>query len=253
MLFTDHMSEISRFDLFRLYWRSFFVQNGWSYERMMALGFVWILKPLTKRLFSTPAEQKSFLKRHLLSFNANPYLVNYVVGAVVRMEEEKTPEEQIVKFKSSLRGPVGAIGDRLIWQNLRPALLILGLILAVTIGALGALIFWLIFNLYQAFLRARGIVKGYDLGSGLSGEFTKGHLQSMIEWSSRLGAVLLGIIFVIKLGQLGIRPLHLENILLLPGFILLSVFAFRKNINPNYTILFSIALYLIIKTVIIYF
>jgi mannose/fructose/N-acetylgalactosamine-specific phosphotransferase system component IID len=253
MVFADPMSEISRFGLFRLYWRSFFVQNGWSYERMMALGFLWILKPLTKRLFPTTEEQRGFLKRHLLSFNANPYLVNYVVGAVVRMEEEKTPEEEIIKFKSSLRGPVGAIGDRLIWQNLRPALLILGLILAVTIGFFGALIFWIIFNLYQAFLRARGIVKGYDLGSGLSGELAKGYLQSMTEWSSRLGAVLLGIIFVIKLDQLGIRPLHLENIFLLPGFILLSVFAFRKNINPNYTILISIALFLAIKAGLAFF
>jgi fructoselysine and glucoselysine-specific PTS system IID component len=247
------MSEISRFDLFRLYLRSFFVQNGWSYERMMALGFVWILKPLTRKLFSTVDEQKSFLKRHLLSFNANPYLVNYAIGAVARMEEEKAPEEQIIKFKSSLRGPLGAIGDRLIWQNLRPALLTLGLILAVTIGSLGALICWMIFNLYQAYLRARGMVKGHDLGSGLSEELTKGYLQSMIEWSSRLGAVLLGIIFVVKLNQLGIRPLHPENVILLPGFILLSVFALRKNINPNYIVLISLALFLLIKAGIAFF
>jgi mannose/fructose/N-acetylgalactosamine-specific phosphotransferase system component IID len=247
------MSEISRFDLFRLYLRSFFVQNGWSYERMMALGFVWILKPLTQRLFSSPVDQKSFLKRHLSSFNANPYLVNYAVGAVVKMEEEKTPEEEIVRFKSSLRGPLGAIGDRLIWQNLRPALLILGLILAVTIGAWGALILWLIFNLYQAYLRARGMIKGYKLGSRLSGELTKGYLQSMTEWSGRLGAVLLGIIFVIQMGRWGIRPGHTGNIFLLPFFMLLSFFAFRKNINPNYTILVSLVLFLAIKAAVVFF
>ena len=247
------MLKISRFDLFRLYWRSFFVQTGWSYERMMALGFLWILKPLTRRLFPTVEEQGSFLKRHLLSFNANPYLVNYAVGAVARMEEQRSPEEQIVKFKSALRGPLGAIGDRLIWQNLRPALLILGLILAVTIGAVGALIFWFIFNLYQTFLRARGMIKGYELGSELSVELTRGYLQKMTEWSSRLGAVLLGVIFVIKLGQLGIKSGHPGNIFLLPAFILLSVFAFRKNVNPNYVILISLALFLAIKAVMSFF
>jgi mannose/fructose/N-acetylgalactosamine-specific phosphotransferase system component IID len=247
------MSEMTKFDLFRLYLRSFFVQNGWSFERMLALGFLWILKPLTRRFFYTVDEQKSFLKRHLLSFNANPYLVNYAVGAVVRMEEEKTPEEQIARFKSSFRGPLGAIGDRLIWQNLRPVLLTLGLILAITIGSLGVLVCWMIFNLYQAYLRARGMIKGYDLGSGLSVELTKGYLQGMIEWSSRLGAFLLGVIFIIKLGQLGIKPLHPGNIILLPGFILLSVFAFRKNLNPNYTILITLALFLAIRAGIVFF
>ena len=65
------MAKIKTTDLFCMYLRSFLVQNGWNYERMTALGFAWILKPLAKRFFGSPEEQKSFLKRQLLGFNSN--------------------------------------------------------------------------------------------------------------------------------------------------------------------------------------
>jgi mannose/fructose/N-acetylgalactosamine-specific phosphotransferase system component IID len=137
---------MSRSDLFRLTLRSFFVQTGWSYDRMMALGFVWILVPVAKKLCSSTKERGEFLKRHLESFNANPYLAGYAVGAVTRLEEAKAPQEQIRRFKESLRGPLGALGDNLIWQNLRPALLILALILTGKYGFWGALTFFVLFN-----------------------------------------------------------------------------------------------------------
>lgn len=143
------MKKISKADLFKLYLRSFFVQSGWNYERMMALGFTWILLPLGKKLYPTPEERKKFLTRHLQTFNANPYFAPYVLGGVAKLEEMGASEEEILNFKESLRGPLGALGDNLIWMNLRPALLILGIILASILGAVGALSFWFLFNLHQ--------------------------------------------------------------------------------------------------------
>jgi len=244
------MQKISRFDLLRLYLRSFFVQTGWTYERMVALGFVWILIPLTKKLFSSEKEQRDFLRRHLESFNANPYLASYAVGAVTKLEENKTPPEQIKRFKNSLRGPLGALGDNLIWQNLRPALLILGLILTDRFGVYGALTFFLIFNSYQIYVRAWGIVKGYTLGSRVSSDLTKGHLQSMTKWSSRMGAVLLGILFVLKSNQIGIQPFQLKNLILLFLFILLSFLAFKRNVRPSYILLILLGFFLVVKVMV---
>lgn len=255
------MPKISRFDLFRLYLRSFLVQTGWTYERMLALGFVWILIPLVKKLCSSEKEQQDFLKRHLLSFNANPFLASYALGAVTKLEEIKTLPEQIKRFKDSLQGPLGALGDNLVWQNLRPALLILGLILTDRFGVYGTLSFFLMFNLHQVYLRARGIVKGYALGFGVSSDLSKGYLQNMTKWSGRMGALFLGILFVFSYGhltqliscgksnQIGIQPFQLENFLLLFLFTLLSFLAFKRNINPNYTLLIFLAFFLVIKAV----
>jgi mannose/fructose/N-acetylgalactosamine-specific phosphotransferase system component IID len=245
------MSKISRCDLFRLYLRSFFVQTGWSYERMIAFGFTWILIPIAKKLCSSIEEQRDFLKRHLLSFNANPYLASYALGAVAKLEEEKTAGEQIQRFKDSLRGPLGALGDSLIWQNLRPALLILGITLSQITGVFGALCFFLIFNFHQIYLRARGVIKGYALGFDVISDLSKGHIQNAIKWSSRLGAVLLGILFVIELNRLRVASMNLEKIILFLLFILLSFFGFKKSINPNYILLISVVLFLAIKAVII--
>jgi len=217
---------------------------------MMALGFVWILIPIAKRLCSSVDEQKNFLIRHLRGFNANPYLASYAVGAVVKLEEDKIPGEQITRFKESLQGPLGALGDRLIWQNLRPALLILGIILSQITGVLGALSFFLIFNLNQVYLRARGIGKGYALGFGVSSDLSLGYLQSMTKWSGRMGAFLLGILLVLKLNQFRMASLQLENIILFLFFIFLSFWGFRRNINPNYTLLISVVFFLVIKAMI---
>ena len=245
------MPKLSRFDLFRLYLRSFFIQTGWSYERMIAFGFTWILIPIAKRLCPSVEERSNFLKRHLLSFNANPYLTSYALGAVAKLEEEETPEEQIIRFKDSLRGPLGALGDSLIWQNLRPTLLILGLILSQITGILGAFSFFLIFNLHQIYLRARGIIKGYSLGLGVSSDLTKGYIQNLTKWSGRIGAVLLGILFVVGLNRPRVAPMHPEKIILFLFFILLSFLGFKKSINPNYILLISVVSFLAIKAVII--
>jgi mannose/fructose/N-acetylgalactosamine-specific phosphotransferase system component IID len=241
------MRKISRSDLFRLYLKSFFIQTGWTYDRMLALGFVWIFKPLIRKFYSIREEQREFLKRHLVSFNANPYLAGYALGAVTKLEEEKTPPGQILRFKELLRGPLGALGDCLFWQNFRPALLILGLILAERFGIWGVLGAWLIFNLYQIYLRARGIVKGYNLGMNISSDLNQGHLQSMIRWSSRMGAGFLGVLLVFKYHQLSMQAWEPEKIIPFLAFILLSFLSFKRNINPGYILFSSLVIFLGLK------
>lgn len=247
------MKKISRFDFARLYLRSFFVQVGFTYERLIAFGFAWTLIPAAKRLFSSTRERSGFLKRQLLSFNANPYLAGYAIGAVTKLEEEKVPPEQIVRFKELIRGPLGALGDNLIWQNLRPALLILGLVLASAFGVYGILTVWLIFNLYQAYLRGRGMLKGYALGLGLSSDLARGHLRDVTKWSGRMGAVLSGTVFVLALASSG-RASQLGRVEFQPGagmllvlFVLLSFLAFKRNVNPGHALLILLVLSLLLS------
>jgi mannose/fructose/N-acetylgalactosamine-specific phosphotransferase system component IID len=240
---------MSGFDLFRLTLRSFLVQTGWSYDRMMGLGFAWILGPVAKKLCSSFEERREFLRRHLDSFNANPYLVGYAVGAVTRLEETKTPPEQIRRFKESLRGPLGALGDNLIWQNLRPSLLILGLILTGRYGLYGVLTFLVLFNCYQIYVRARGVAKGYRLGLNVSSDLTGGHLHGVAKWSGRMGAILLGVIFVIKLSQLGVQPFGPDKAILLILFSLFSLWGLKRNTNPGLILLIFLLFLVVINVV----
>jgi mannose/fructose/N-acetylgalactosamine-specific phosphotransferase system component IID len=239
------MERISRLDLFRLYLRSFFIQTGWNYERMLALGFTWILLPLGEKLFPSKEDQKRFLRRHLLTFNANPYFASYALGGVAKLEEMGVSEEEIGKFKDSLRGPLGALGDNLIWMNLRPALLILGIILAQTLGGLGVLSFWLLYNVHQVYLRVRGVFKGYALGFKLDSDLRSGYYPKMTKWVSRMGAVFLGIFFVLKLSERISE--RIENVIIFLLLVFLTIFGLRKNINPNYVVLACLFSFLLVK------
>lgn len=243
------MEKISKSDLFRLYLRSFFVQTGWNYERMIAFGFTWILLPLMEKLYPVKEERKRFLKRHLSTFNANPYLATYALGAVAKLEETRASEEEIGKFKNSLRGPLGALGDNLVWMNLRPTLLILGMTLAPISGALGAMVFWLLYNIYQVHLRARGLFKGYDLGLKVASDLRSEYYPKMIKWISRMGAVFLVIFFLLKSNE---RILEgVESLIIFVLLIFLSIFGFRKNINPHYVLLACVLSYLLFKWIIL--
>jgi mannose/fructose/N-acetylgalactosamine-specific phosphotransferase system component IID len=239
------MKKISRLDLFRLYLRSFFVQAGWNYERMLALGFTWILLPLGKKLYPTPEGRKRFLNRHLQSFNTNPYLASYALGGVAKLEEVGASEEEILEFKDSLRGPLGALGDNFIWMNLGPALLILGIILASTLGAFGALGFWLLYNLHQVYLRARGVFKGYALGLNLTSDLQSTYYPKTIKWSSRMGAIFLGTFFAFKSNEIILEKF--ENLIIFILLVFVSIFGFRKNVNPTYVLLASLSSFLLIK------
>jgi mannose/fructose/N-acetylgalactosamine-specific phosphotransferase system component IID len=241
------MLKISKLDLLRLYVRSFFVQTGWTYDRMLAFGFAWILSPLAKKLCPSAEEQREFIRRHLVSFNANPYLASYAMGAVIKLEEKKTPPEQIKRFKMALRGPLGALGDNLIWQNFRSALLILGLILTERFGIYGALTIFLIFNLYQMYVRARGMVKGYTLGGEVSSDLTGGHLRNMTQWSGRVGAACLGFVFMVKLAEQGMEPFQPDKAMLFLLFVLFSFWGIKRNLNPSFILLFYLGCFLAIK------
>ena len=242
------MEKISKLDLFRLYFRSFFVQTGWNYERMMAFGFTWILLPLVEKLCPAEEEKEKFLRRHLSFFNANPYLATYAVGAVAKLEEAQASSEEISKFRDSLRGPLGALGDNLIWVNVRSALLILGIILASTVGALGAVVFWLLYNIHQVYLRGRGLSKGYALGLNVASDFRSRFYPQMVKWSSRMGAVFLGIFLLSELNERISE--NVENLIIFILVVFLSFFGFRKNVNPNYILAASVLFYVLARWIV---
>ena len=240
-------------DLLRSCARSFFIQTGFTYERLIAFGFVWSLIPVSKKISSSAQELSDILKRHLLSFNANPYLAGYALGTVAKLEEQNALPEQIIKFKESIRGPLGAAGDSLIWQNLRPALLTLGIGLVVGLGVYGPALVWLIFNSYQAYLRVRGVLVGYALGLGVSADLGRAHLRMAAKWSGRLGAVATGVILVLALGaggdfsRMGRLQPQLQSTGLLLGFSALTALTFRRNLNPRYLPLGLVFLSLALK------
>src|SRR4029450_12988160 len=64
---------------------------------------------------------RAALARQCQYFNAHPYLASVAVGALARAELDGEPPARIERFRGALCGPLGSVGDRLVWASLLPA------------------------------------------------------------------------------------------------------------------------------------
>lgn len=148
--------------------RSFAIQGSWNYRTMLGGGFAFAMLPVLRRLYrEDPGAFDDALRRHAEHFNAHPYLANLALGAACRMEEERRDPEEIRRFKLAVRGPLGGLGDALVWMGWRPAIVLAALALALA-GASPAVtvVFFLVtYNVGHFLLRGWGFRAGLQRGS----------------------------------------------------------------------------------------
>src|SRR5205823_6169424 len=102
--------------------RLFTVQGSWNYERMQGVGMGVAEEPLLRdlRVAGDGAAYRSAVARGAHFFNAHPYLCGLAVGAAARAEHEGVPPEQVERLRTALCGPLGSLGDRLVWAGWLP-------------------------------------------------------------------------------------------------------------------------------------
>jgi len=152
----------------RVFFRSFFLQGTWNFERMQNLGFCFSILPALRNIYATEEELKNSVKRHLEFFNTQPYMAAPVLGAATRMEEEAkkgtiSPED-IKTFKTTIMGPYGAIGDSFFWGSFKPLVSVIAVCLAACGQILAPLLFLLIYNIPHLKIRYYGFYTGYQNG-----------------------------------------------------------------------------------------
>lgn len=165
------IKKITKFDLFKVFLASFFVQAVWNFRSLLSVGFSLSFYPILGKLCSTPEEKKEFFRRHLRFFNAHPYFASFALGISIRLEEsreedEKDNIEKIDRIKDILIGPLGALGDRLFWATIKPACLMLGMVLmfispSTSYKLLSLFVTFLLYNIPHFYYRYKGIVEGY--------------------------------------------------------------------------------------------
>lgn len=177
--------------------RSFLIQGSWNYRTMLGSGFAFALLPGLRRLFGSETEKmRASVERHAELFNAHPYLSGVALGAVLRLEADGADPEVVRRLKAAMRGPLGSLGDALIWATVLPgtavaalALFFLGASAWVTV-----IVFLVTFNAVHLGLRIwgfrAGLRAGRDVGSVLSAADLTG-------WTRRLEPVV-----VVMLGLL---------------------------------------------------
>lgn len=152
----------------RIYTRLFAVQGSWNYETMLGNGIAFCSEPALRLLPGgiKGARYSEAIARQAGYFNAHPYLAGIAVGALTRAELDGVQPQMIERFRTALGGPLGSVGDRLVWASWLPlcSLVALG---AYGLGARPLVvisIFLGIYNVGHFALRAWGLRVGFNRG-----------------------------------------------------------------------------------------
>ena len=169
---VDKNKNIRKWDLVKVAFRSFFIQNLWSFERMQAYGFLYCMLPIINRLYRSREDRASSCKRHLEVINTQPYLAPFILGVAIAREEryaqgDEDDISQVSFAKNCMMGPLAGMGDQLFWASLRPFLMLLGVSIVFlgwdkpNIGLWGPIVFLVIYNIFHLYVRWHGLVSGY--------------------------------------------------------------------------------------------
>lgn len=110
------------------------LQASWTYERMQGIGLAVAMEPLLRVLDSNPERARAARARSAQYFNAHPYLAGAAAGALAKAELDGQPGERILRLRTALSGPLGALGDQLFWAGIVPAVMALALV-SVALGS----------------------------------------------------------------------------------------------------------------------
>ncbi|GAB6260863.1 PTS N-acetylgalactosamine transporter subunit IID [Photobacterium sp. 53610] len=146
-------AELTKSDINKMAWRSLLLQASFNFERMQASGWLYGLLPGLKKIHTNKADLAKSMKGHMGFFNTHPFLVTFVMGIVLAMERSKQNVSSIQNTKIAVGAPLGGIGDAMFWLTLLPICGGIGADLALQGSILGAVVFFLLFNIVHFGLR----------------------------------------------------------------------------------------------------
>src|SRR5439155_21363918 len=117
-------------------------------------------------------------------FNAHPYLCGLAVGAAARAEHDGVPPEQVERLRTALCGPLGSLGDRLVWAGWLPFTSGLALVgVALGLGLPAILGFLVVYNVGHVALRWWALRAGWTHGARVALALHQPFLQRATAWS----------------------------------------------------------------------
>lgn len=206
------------------FWRSWFIQDSWNYERQMNMGFMYGIAPTIERLYGknptdpeTLERKKEAYKRHMVFYNCTPQTSAFVLGLVSSMEEEyaKNPDsfdpESINSVKSSLMGPLSGIGDSFFQGTVRVLAFGLGVQLAQQGSIFGPILAMIISIIPSVLVTYYGGKLGYSMGNTYLQKLVKnGTMNRIMYLVNVIGLMVIGSMIASMIGIT--TPLHVGKL-----------------------------------------
>jgi PTS system mannose-specific IID component len=194
----------------RLQWslwlRSLSLQGSWNHQRMQNLGLLWTVFAWLRRNRRDVNQDRVFCRQYFGFFNTNPYLANFLLGGLVRLEDDRAcgidvPAGMIGTFRDSVGRALASLGDQLFWLGLRPTLVML-ICLAGLMGHISSVLVVIgIFAVGQLVLRWMALRKGFDLGLDIVELLYDPRWHTWITRTKHAGMVLTGVVGGLYLAQ----------------------------------------------------
>lgn len=183
--------NLSKATLNKMIWRSLFLQASFNYERMQAGGWLYAILPGLEDIHTNKEDLSRAMKHNLEFFNTHPFLVTFVMGIVLSLEQQKADIPTIRSVRVAAMGPLGGIGDALFWLTLVPITAGLTANMAINGRIMGPILFLVIFNVAQFALRYYLMHKSYELGVNAIELFTS-NAKEFTRAASILGVFIVG-------------------------------------------------------------
>ena len=208
---NSERNTIGRRDLLRVFLRSLLIQASWSFHLLQSIGFAYALLPILRKLYPDRNEYASRLNLHTEYFNTQPYLASFILGAVVKLEEERasgnSSDGDIRDIKAALMAPLGAVGDGFFWGALKP----LAAAIAAAFFIVGAwwapLLYLFMYNLWHIGLRINLLLLGYRSGGDAVELIERHNFSKLTRWFKAISmSVLGGLLGTILVWRMEFRP-----------------------------------------------
>jgi len=229
----ERTNRLTFYDHFMLFIKSFFIQALWNYRSMLSLGLCFVLLPVRNKMDRDSENYSGFVRENIKFFNAHPYFAGYVIGLLYKLytEEKGDIGPRVDKLKNLLISPLGSIGDKLFWENIKPAMMLLAvsgafLQLLDYPGWVVMLAAFLGYNIPHLYTRWHGISLGYWMGFQIYHKLNFESFEKMSKLYLNIGKVMwvLGFVLTIIITWINF------NWLLIPVFLInfvLTVFIYH--------------------------
>lgn len=182
---------LSKAVLNKMVWRSLNLQSAFNYERMQAAGWLWSILPGLEEIHTDKEDLSLSMSHNLEFFNTHPFLVTFVMGIVLSMEQQKADINSIRAVRVAAMGPLGGIGDALFWFTLVPITAGITANMAIGGSLVGPILYFAITFGVQMALRYWLMYWSYDLGTKAIETLTK-NAREFTHAASMLGVFVVG-------------------------------------------------------------
>ena len=211
--------QLDKKTLNKMVWRSLFLQASFNYERMQAAGWLYGILPGLQKIHTDKDDLSKSMKHNLEFFNTHPFLVTFVMGIILSLEQQKADNNTIRAVRVAAMGPLGGIGDAIFWFTLVPITAGITANMAISGSLAGPILFLLIFNAVQFGVRYWLMHWSYNLGSKAIDILTK-NAKEFTRSASMLGVFIVGALtsnygatkLAIEIPN-GKAPINIQNIL----------------------------------------